>query len=65
MCRDQDIVSSNQSLTILSNLVSAQAIHASALLVEIVNQLLSFLATVVSLKSSKVDDLKAKVCDFF
>lgn len=64
MYRDQDIPSSNQSLRILSNLVAAGAIHASGLLDEIIHELLVFTATVVSLKSSEVNDLKAKVRRF-
>ncbi|PON97482.1 GPCR kinase [Trema orientale] len=59
-CRDQDILCSNQSLRILSNLVAAGAIHASGLLDEIIRELLVFNAIVVSLKSSEVNDLKAK-----
>ena len=59
--RDQDVLSSNQSLRILSNLVAAGAIHASGLLDEIIRELLVFTAIVVGLKSSEVNDLKAKV----
>lgn len=59
--RDQDILNSNQSLKILSNLVAAGAIHASGLLDEIICELLVFTALVVGLKSSEVNDVKAKV----
>lgn len=59
--RDQDILSSNQSLRIISNLVAADAIHSSGLIDEIIRELLLFTAILVSLRSSEVDDLKAKV----
>ncbi|KAF3432681.1 hypothetical protein FNV43_RR23783 [Rhamnella rubrinervis] len=58
--RDQDILCSNQSLRILSNLVAADAIHSSGLLDEIIREILVFTAILVSLKSSEVDDLKSK-----
>ncbi|XP_062091497.1 serine/threonine-protein kinase TIO isoform X1 [Humulus lupulus] len=59
-CKDHDILSSNQSLRILSNLVAAGTIHASGLLDEIIRDLLVFTAIIVGLKSSDVNDLKAK-----
>nr|XP_024927877.1 serine/threonine-protein kinase TIO isoform X2 [Ziziphus jujuba var. spinosa] len=58
--RDQEILSSNQSLRIISNLVAAGAIQSSGLLDEIIRELLVFTAILVSLRSSEVDDLKAK-----
>ncbi|EXB79431.1 Serine/threonine-protein kinase 36 [Morus notabilis] len=58
--RDQDIHGSIQSLRILSNLVAAGAIHSGGLLDEIIHALLVFTATVVGLKSSEVNNLKAK-----
>ncbi|KAM7463574.1 hypothetical protein LguiA_031695 [Lonicera macranthoides] len=60
-CRDQDILSSNQSLRILSNLVAASAISFTAVLEEITHELLGFTASVVTLKLSGGDDLVAKV----
>lgn len=59
-CRDQDVITSSQSLRILSNLVAAGAINSSGLLDEIIRELLVFTATVVSLKSSEFNDLIAK-----
>ncbi|KAJ4720994.1 Protein kinase family protein [Melia azedarach] len=59
-CRDQDVVISNQSLRILSNLVAASAICSNGLLDEIISELLDFNATIVSLKSSELNDLIAK-----
>ncbi|KAL5564765.1 hypothetical protein UlMin_027929 [Ulmus minor] len=59
-CREQDILSSNQSLRILSNLVAAGAIHSSGLLDEIIHELLVFTAIVIRLKLSEVNELKAK-----
>ncbi|XP_050291317.1 serine/threonine-protein kinase TIO isoform X4 [Quercus robur] len=59
-CRDQDVISSSQSLRILLNLLAAGAINSSGLLDEIIRELLVFTATVVSLKSSEFNDLIAK-----
>ncbi|XP_030974547.1 serine/threonine-protein kinase TIO isoform X3 [Quercus lobata] len=59
-CRDQDVISSSQSLRILLNLLAAGAINSSGLLDEIMRELLVFTATVVSLKSSEFNDLIAK-----
>ncbi|KAA8540379.1 hypothetical protein F0562_024702 [Nyssa sinensis] len=58
--RDQDILSSNQSLRILSNLVAAGAINSSGVLDEITRELLGFTTTIVNLKSSIGNDLMAK-----
>ncbi|XP_075652832.1 serine/threonine-protein kinase TIO [Castanea sativa] len=58
--RDQDVISSSQSLRILLNLLAAGAINSSGLLDEIIRELLVFTATVVSLKSSEFYDLIAK-----
>jgi fused-like protein len=55
------VITSSQSLRILSNLVAAGAINSSGLLDEIIRELLVFTATVVSLKSSEFNDLIAKV----
>ncbi|KAL6286565.1 hypothetical protein ACE6H2_010955 [Prunus campanulata] len=57
---DQDILNSNQSLRILSNLVAAGAIHSSTLLDEIIHELLVYTGIIVSVKTSEVNELKAK-----
>ncbi|KAH9756109.1 serine/threonine-protein kinase TIO [Citrus sinensis] len=59
-CRDQDVLNSNQSLRILSNLVAASAIQSNGLLDEIISELLDFSSVVVSLKASELNDLLAK-----
>lgn len=59
-CRDQDVISSNQSLRILSNLVAAGAINSNELSDEIIRELLVFTAMAVSVKSSEFNDLIAK-----
>ncbi|PON62443.1 GPCR kinase [Trema orientale] len=56
-CRDHDVLMSNQSLRILSNLVAAGAILSSGLLDKIIQDLLVFTAHIVSLKSSELVDL--------
>ena len=56
------MLSSIQSLKILSNLVAAGAIHSSGLLDEITCEVLGFTAAAVNLRSSEVNDLIAKVC---
>ncbi|KAK6228315.1 HEAT repeat - like 1 [Theobroma cacao] len=58
--RDQDILHSSQSLRILSNLVSAGALHSDGILDEIMCELLNFTAILVGLKSSDVFELVAK-----
>ncbi|XP_020416572.1 serine/threonine-protein kinase TIO isoform X3 [Prunus persica] len=57
---DEDILNSNQSLRILSNLVAAGAIHSSALLDEIIHELLVYTGIIVSMKTSEVNELKEK-----
>lgn len=59
--RDQDILSSNQSLRILLNLVAAGAINSSGILDEIIHELLGFTANVVNFKSPDINDILAKV----
>ncbi|XP_038725728.1 serine/threonine-protein kinase TIO isoform X2 [Tripterygium wilfordii] len=59
-CRDQDAITSNQSLRILSNLVAASAINSSRLVDEIICELLDFLSVLVSLRLSELDDSLAK-----
>ncbi|KAI8565224.1 hypothetical protein RHMOL_Rhmol03G0243200 [Rhododendron molle] len=59
-CRDQDIISSNQSLRILLNLVAAGAINSSGILDEIIHELLGFTANIVNFKSPDINDILAK-----
>ncbi|KAM6555433.1 hypothetical protein CsatB_002452 [Cannabis sativa] len=59
-CRDQDILLSNQSLRILSNVVAAGALCSNELLDGIIHELLVFTHHVVCLKSSELIDLIAK-----
>ncbi|KAM1596110.1 hypothetical protein ACFX10_002308 [Malus domestica] len=59
-CRDEDILNSKQSLRILSNLVAAGAFHSSDLFDEIIHEFLAYSAIIVSMKSSEVNELKAK-----
>ncbi|XP_062119818.1 serine/threonine-protein kinase TIO-like [Humulus lupulus] len=59
-CKDQDILLSNQSLRILSNLVAAGALRSNGLLDEIIHELLLFIEHAVCLKSSELIDLIAK-----
>lgn len=59
-CRDQDILTSNQSLRILLNLVAAGAINSSGILDEIIHELLGFTANIVNFKSPDINDILAK-----
>ncbi|XP_058206385.1 serine/threonine-protein kinase TIO isoform X2 [Rhododendron vialii] len=59
-CRDQDILSSNQSLRILLNLIAAGAINSSGILDEIIHELLGFTANIVNFKSPDINDILAK-----
>ncbi|KAK8552754.1 hypothetical protein V6N12_041330 [Hibiscus sabdariffa] len=59
-CREQDILHSNQSLRILSNLFTAGALHSCGILEEIMSELLNFTSMLVGLKSSDVNELVAK-----
>lgn len=61
MCSDQDIPDSNQSLRILSNLVAAGAFSSSGRLDELISELIVFTGSVITMKSSDVVDLMAKV----
>nr|TKR85927.1 serine/threonine-protein kinase TIO isoform X2 [Populus alba] len=56
--RDQDVLTTRQSLRIISNLAAAGA--TGGLVNEILSELLNFTANVVSLKSSELSDLLAK-----
>ncbi|XP_004307883.1 PREDICTED: serine/threonine-protein kinase TIO-like [Fragaria vesca subsp. vesca] len=58
--RDQDILTSNQSLRILSNLVAVGAITSSGLLDEIIHEILVYTTFIVSIKSSELNELRAK-----
>ncbi|KAF8393518.1 hypothetical protein HHK36_021762 [Tetracentron sinense] len=59
--RDHDILRSNQSLRILSNLIAAGALQSSVLLDEMIRELLGFTTTIiVCMKSSDGNDLTAK-----
>lgn len=58
--RDQDILNSNQSLRILSNLVAAGAITSSGLLDEIIHEILVYTTFIVGIKSSEMNELRAK-----
>lgn len=61
-CRDQDILTTKQSLRIISNLAAAGA--TGGLANEVLSELLNFTTTLVSLKSSELSDLLAKVVEF-
>ncbi|KAL6127442.1 hypothetical protein ACLB2K_070807 [Fragaria x ananassa] len=58
--RDQDIFTSKQSLRILSNLVAFGAITSSGLLDEIIHEILVYTTFIVSIKSSELNELRAK-----
>ncbi|KAK6128127.1 hypothetical protein DH2020_038130 [Rehmannia glutinosa] len=60
-CSDQDVVTLNQSLRILSNLIGAGAVISRGILDEIIGGLLGFTSAVVRLKLSDGNDLIAKV----
>lgn len=60
--RDQDVLSANQSLRILSNLVAAGAINSTGVLDEIFWELIGFTANLLRLKKSDYNDLLVKVC---
>lgn len=59
--REQTIVSSSQSLRILSNLVAAGAIQCSGRYDEVTHELLVFTSIIVNLKLVEVNDLIIKV----
>ncbi|KAJ4831260.1 hypothetical protein Tsubulata_044914 [Turnera subulata] len=58
--RDQDILTSSQSLRIISNLAAAGAVHSSGLLDEILSELLDFSSTLSRLNSLELTDLITK-----
>lgn len=60
-CRDQDLIKSDQSLRILSNLISAGAVTSRGILDEILGGVLSFISAIFRLKVSDRNDLIAKV----
>ncbi|KAI3698242.1 hypothetical protein L6452_31355 [Arctium lappa] len=59
-CRDQDVLTSNQSLRILSNLVAAGAINSTGVLDEIFWELIEFTANLLCVKKPDYNDLLAK-----
>ncbi|KAJ9566754.1 hypothetical protein OSB04_002720 [Centaurea solstitialis] len=59
-CRDQDVLTSNQSLRILSNLVAAGAINSTGVLDAIFWELIGFTANLLRMKKSDYNDLLAK-----
>ncbi|KAL3635049.1 hypothetical protein CASFOL_022103 [Castilleja foliolosa] len=59
-CRDQDVVTLNQSLRILSNLIGAGAVTSRVVLDEIISGLLGFAAAIVRLEGFDGDDIMAK-----
>ncbi|KAL0452258.1 UNVERIFIED_CONTAM: Serine/threonine-protein kinase TIO [Sesamum latifolium] len=59
-CRDQDVVTLNQSLRILSNVIAAGAVNSKGILDEIIGGLLGFASAIVRLKVSDGNDLMAK-----
>lgn len=63
--RDQDVVTLNQSLRILANLIGAGAVSSRGILDEMINGLLGFNTALVRLKISDGNDLMAKVYHYF
>ncbi|KAK4436104.1 Serine/threonine-protein kinase TIO [Sesamum alatum] len=59
-CRDQDVVTLNQSIRILSNIIAAGAVNSKGILDEIIGGLLGFASAIVRLKVSDGNDLMAK-----
>ncbi|KAJ0577415.1 putative protein kinase ULK-Fused family [Helianthus annuus] len=59
-CRDQDVLSANQSLKVLLNLVAAGAINSTGVLDEIFWELIGFTANILRLKKSDFNDLLVK-----
>lgn len=59
--RDQDVITLNQSLRILANLIGAGAVNSRGILDEIISGLLGFTSAVIRLKISDGNDLMAKV----
>nr|GMD53662.1 serine/threonine-protein kinase TIO [Ipomoea batatas] len=60
LCRDEDIVTSNQSLRILLNLVAAGAINSSGILDEIICELFAFTSSIIKLRSPDGIELVTK-----
>ncbi|KAL3838529.1 hypothetical protein ACJIZ3_023120 [Penstemon smallii] len=58
--RDQDVVTSNQSLRIFSNLIAAGALSSRGICDEIISGLLGFISAIVRLQISDGNDLMAK-----
>ena len=64
LIREQIILSSSQSLRILSNLAAAGAIQCTEQFDEVTYELLVFTSIIVNLKSVEVNDLTVKVYFF-
>lgn len=58
---DQDVVTLNQSLRILANLIGAGAVNSRGILDEMINGLLGFTTALIRLKTPDGNDLMAKV----
>ncbi|KAK4279469.1 hypothetical protein QN277_011248 [Acacia crassicarpa] len=59
-CSDRDIVDTNRSLRILSNLVAAEAFTSSGRIDELISELLAFSGAIIRIKSSEVNDMVEK-----
>lgn len=59
--RDQDVLTSNQSLRVLSNLVAAGAINSTGVLDEIFWELIGYTANILRIRKSDYNDLLVKV----
>ncbi|CAH9099357.1 unnamed protein product [Cuscuta epithymum] len=59
-CRDEDHVTSNQSLRILLNLVTAGAINSSGILDEIISELFAFTSSIIELRTADGIELVVK-----
>ncbi|KAL6571111.1 hypothetical protein OROGR_000661 [Orobanche gracilis] len=60
ICSDQDVPDSNQSLRILSNLVTAGVFSSSGRTEELITELIVFIGSVITMKSPDIIDLVAK-----
>ncbi|KAI3686949.1 hypothetical protein L1987_80639 [Smallanthus sonchifolius] len=59
-CRDQDVLTVNKSLKILSNLIAAGAINSTGVLDEIFWELIGFTANILCVKKPDYNDLLVK-----
>ncbi|XLR17857.1 hypothetical protein S83_045769 [Arachis hypogaea] len=60
ICSDQVLIEANQSLRIVSNLVAAGVLSLSGKMDELITEILLFIGSVLSVKSSELVDLIAK-----